>query len=150
MKFKHLLLSAASCAAMLTGCLSEPDFEPVNEDAIEISLEGSINQTATKATAAGFETGDALGLYAVNYEDGCLISELKLNGSSTTKTILPTIDGNVTLTDKISDKGVHRLIIDITGSSYLLYLTVCHNDNGIGHRKSLLLIVSNEYKCNTR
>ena len=70
MKFKHLLLSAASCAAMLTGCLSEPDFEPVNEDAIEISLEGSINQTATKATAAGFETGDALGLYAVNYEDG--------------------------------------------------------------------------------
>lgn len=70
MKFKHLLLSAASCAAMFTGCLSEPDFEPVNEDAIEISLEGSINQTATKATAAGFETGDALGLYAVNYEDG--------------------------------------------------------------------------------
>ena len=41
---------------------------------------------------------------AVNYEDGCLISELKLNGSSTTKTILPTIDGNVTLTDKITEK----------------------------------------------
>ena len=70
MKFKHLLLSAASCAAMFTGCLSEPDFEPVTEGAIEISLEGSINQTATKATAAGFETGDALGLYAVNYENG--------------------------------------------------------------------------------
>ena len=55
---------------MLTGCLAEPDFQPVTEGAIEISLEGSINQTATKATAAGFETGDALGLYAVNYENG--------------------------------------------------------------------------------
>ena len=70
MKFNHLLLSCAAIATMLTGCLAEPDFQPVTEGAIEISLEGSINQTATKATAAGFETGDALGLYAVNYENG--------------------------------------------------------------------------------
>ena len=47
---------------------------------IEISLEGSIKQVATKATAEGFETGDALGLYAVNYEDsnqtpGTLLAE---------------------------------------------------------------------------
>ena len=55
---------------LLTGCLSEPDFEPVVEGSgIEISLDGSIKQVATKATAEGFETGDALGLYAVNYEN---------------------------------------------------------------------------------
>ena len=70
MKVKHLFLSAAAMATMLTGCLSEPDFEPVVEGAIPINLEGGINQVATKVTAEGFETGDALGLYAVNYEDG--------------------------------------------------------------------------------
>lgn len=59
----------AACG-LLTGCLSEPDFEPVADGGIEISLDGSISQVATKATAAGFETGDALGLYAVNYENG--------------------------------------------------------------------------------
>lgn len=70
MKVKLMLLSSLALAGMLTGCLSEPEFEPTVEGAIEISLEGSINQVATKATAAGFETGDALGLYAVNYGNG--------------------------------------------------------------------------------
>lgn len=42
----------------------------VEGSGIEISLDGSIKQVATKATAEGFETGDALGLYAVNYENG--------------------------------------------------------------------------------
>lgn len=70
MKVKHLFLSAAAIATMLTGCLSEPDFEPVVEGGIPINLEGGINQVATKVTAEGFETGDALGLYAVNYENG--------------------------------------------------------------------------------
>ena len=71
MKFKHLLLSTVACAAMLTGCLSEPDFEPVVEGSgIPINLEGDIQQVATKVNARGFETGDAIGLYAVNYEDG--------------------------------------------------------------------------------
>ena len=70
MKVKHLFLSAAAMATMLTGCLSEPDFEPVVEGGIPINLEGGINQVATKVTAEGFETGDALGLYAVNYENG--------------------------------------------------------------------------------
>jgi len=66
---------------LLTGCLSEPDFEPVEEGSgIEISLDGSIKQIATKVTAEGFETGDALGLYAVNYENenqtpGTLLAE---------------------------------------------------------------------------
>ena len=71
MRFKHLLLSTVACAAMLTGCLSEPDFEPVVEGSgIPINLEGDIQQVATKVNARGFETGDAIGLYAVNYEDG--------------------------------------------------------------------------------
>lgn len=70
MKVKHLFFSAAAIATMLTGCLFEPDFEPALEGGIPINLEGGINQVMTKVTAEGFETGDALGLYAVNYENG--------------------------------------------------------------------------------
>lgn len=71
MNINKLLFSSAAMTAMLTGCLSEPDFEPVSvEGGIEIQLEGSILQEATKVNADGFEDGDALGLYAVNYTDG--------------------------------------------------------------------------------
>ena len=70
MKTYKLLLSSAVMTALLTGCLQEPDFEPVTADgALAIQLEGSILQEATKVNAAGFENGDALGLYAVNYTD---------------------------------------------------------------------------------
>lgn len=81
MKLKHLIISSLAICGLLTGCLSEPDFEPVVEGSgIEISLNGSIRQVATKVTAEGFETGDALGLYAVNYENnnqtpGTLLTE---------------------------------------------------------------------------
>ena len=81
MNTKHLLISCLAICGLLTGCLSEPDFEPVEEGSgIEISLDGSIKQIATKVTAEGFETGDALGLYAVNYENnnqtpGTLLTE---------------------------------------------------------------------------
>ena len=81
MKLKHLIISSLAICGLLTGCLSEPDFEPVEEGSgIEISLDGSIRQVATKVTAEGFETGDALGLYAVNYENnnqnpGTLLAE---------------------------------------------------------------------------
>ncbi len=83
-KLSHLFKSVvvmSMIGGLLTGCLSEPDFEPVEEGSgIEISLDGSIRQVATKATADGFETGDALGLYAVNYENnnqtpGTLLAE---------------------------------------------------------------------------
>ena len=71
MNINKLLLSGAAMTALLTGCLSEPDFEPVTvEGGLEIQLEGSILQEATKVNADGFEDGDALGLYAVNYTDG--------------------------------------------------------------------------------
>ena len=54
---------------MLTSCLSEPDFEPTPQGGIPINLDGSINQIPTKVNAQGFEDGDGLGLYAVNYEN---------------------------------------------------------------------------------
>ena len=81
MKFKLLLFSSIAICGLLTSCLSEPDFEPVEEGTgIEIRLDGSIRQIATKVNAEGFETGDALGLYAVNYGNnnqtpGTLLSE---------------------------------------------------------------------------
>ena len=81
MNTKLLLISGLAICGLLTGCLSEQDFEPVEEGSgIEISLNGSIKQVATKASAEGFETGDALGLYAVNYENsnqtsGTLLAE---------------------------------------------------------------------------
>ena len=66
MKTRHLLFAGF---AMLTSCLSEPDFEPVVEGGIPIVVDGSVNQLPTKVNAQGFEDGDALGLYAVNYEN---------------------------------------------------------------------------------
>lgn len=69
MKTRHLSIISLAIAAMLTSCLSEPDFEPVPQSGIPINLEGSINQVLTKVNAQGFEDGDGLGLYAVNYEN---------------------------------------------------------------------------------
>ena len=70
MKTKHLLFSIFAAVGLVTGCLSEPEFEPMTEDGIRINVDGSVSQAATKVNADGFEDGDALGLYAVNYEDG--------------------------------------------------------------------------------
>lgn len=67
MKIKYLL--AGVLAGILTGCLSEPDFEPVVEDGLTINLDASVDQVATRVNAQGFEDGDVLGLYAVNYEN---------------------------------------------------------------------------------
>lgn len=69
MKVKHLLSVALATCSLLTSCLSEPDFVPVVEDGIPINLNGSISQVSTKVNAQGFEDKDALGLYAVNYEN---------------------------------------------------------------------------------
>lgn len=67
MKTRHLLLASLASAAMLTSCLSEPEFIPSGEGGLQIKVEGSINQEHTKVNAQGFEDGDGLGLYAVNY-----------------------------------------------------------------------------------
>lgn len=56
---------------ILTGCVREQleIAAEAPEGAVAISLDGSIVQVATKVNAGGFETGDGLGLYAVNYTD---------------------------------------------------------------------------------
>ena len=69
MKLKQLALIFVVPTLMLTSCLSEPDFEPVQDGAIPINLDGSIDHISTKVNAQGFEDGDGLGLYAVNYEN---------------------------------------------------------------------------------
>ena len=56
---------------ILAGCVKENPWGPVVPgDAIPLNIEGSIDQIPTKATATGFVDGDALGLFAVNYENG--------------------------------------------------------------------------------
>lgn len=73
MNTKSFLCSLATCAAMLTGCLSEPDFEPAvegDETRLELSLFNEIRQTpATRVNDEGFCSGDAVGVYVVNYND---------------------------------------------------------------------------------
>lgn len=69
MSIKHFSITCLALATMLTSCLSEPDFEPTPQGGIPINLDGSINQIPTKVNAQGFEDGDGLGLYAVNYEN---------------------------------------------------------------------------------
>ena len=69
MKIKYFSIVSLAIAAMLTSCISEPDFEPLPQGGIPINVDGSINQVNTKVNAQGFENGDGLGLYAVNYEN---------------------------------------------------------------------------------
>ncbi len=68
-KFSLIIVAGvlvASCSLELENpeVISQPSL-----DRYPISVEGSINQVSTKATASGFVDGDALGLYAVNYEN---------------------------------------------------------------------------------
>ena len=69
MKFKHLLISSLTVYSMLIGCIEKQEFLPDNESGIPINLYGGINQISTKVNEDGFEDNDALGLYAVNYEN---------------------------------------------------------------------------------
>lgn len=68
--------------AVFAGCAKEQLIEQVvvQGDLIPISVNGSIKQEATKATADGFVGGDAVGLFAVNYindnaQAGTLVAE---------------------------------------------------------------------------
>lgn len=67
---KYLVFPLA--AALLLGCSKEQVFEPQPDEGnlIPLNIDGSISQVATKATAQGFVNGDAVGLYAVNYNEG--------------------------------------------------------------------------------
>ena len=68
---KSTRLLAICLAAVLVSCTVEPVFDLAEpEDGrIPLNIDGSINQVATKATAAGFVDKDAVGLYAVNYTE---------------------------------------------------------------------------------
>ena len=82
---KNKLLLSLSCGALLfAGCtqdIDEPMFNvptPAPEGAIAISIDGSIDQVTTRANEGGFCNGDAVGIYAVNYDDqapGTMVSE---------------------------------------------------------------------------
>ena len=48
---------------------------------------------------------------------------------------------DITLADKVRNKGILGLVVDIFRSSNLLDLTLCHDYDLIGHGKSLFLIV---------
>lgn len=58
--------------AILCSCEKEQVIEPLPDEGnlIPLNIDGSISQVATKATAQGFVNGDAVGLYAVNYNEG--------------------------------------------------------------------------------
>lgn len=70
MKLLKLAISSALCLWALTGCMQREEFTPGIDGGIPIHVDGHISQEATKVSANGFELGDALGLYAVNYTDG--------------------------------------------------------------------------------
>ena len=81
MKAKHLLSMTFALVAF-AGCAKEQLFEQdsVQGDLIPISVNSSIRQEPTKATADGFVGGDAIGLFAVNYTEnntqaGTLVAE---------------------------------------------------------------------------
>ena len=53
---------------------------------------------------------------------------------------------DIALADKVSNKGIDRLVVYICGRAYLLDITVVHYHNGVAHGKGFLLIVGNIYK----
>lgn len=80
MKLLKLAISSALCLWALTGCMQREEFTPGIDGGLPINVDGYISQEATKVSANGFELGDALGLYAVNYSNenqvpGTLLSE---------------------------------------------------------------------------
>ena len=79
MKTKHFL-TLALIAALISSCMQKEEYFPLEGEGIPISVAGAIEQESTKVNEYGFEDGDALGLYAVNYTDenrtpGTLLNE---------------------------------------------------------------------------
>ena len=71
MNKKQALLLFCFVAA-LSSCSVEPMIDPAQKEdnRIPLNIEGSIDQIPTRATAAGFVDQDAVGLFAVNYQEG--------------------------------------------------------------------------------
>ena len=45
------------------------------------------------------------------------------------------------MSDKVSNKGVFRLIVNVLRCANLLDIALIHNNDGVRHGKSLLLVV---------
>lgn len=68
---KRLTLFGLCCATLLGSCTTDPqcEVEVPKSEQVPILLEGSINQVAaSRADSSGFCNGDAVGIYAVNYD----------------------------------------------------------------------------------
>ena len=48
---------------------------------------------------------------------------------------------NIALTDKVGDKSILRLIVDVLGRAYLLDPALVHDDDLVGHRECLFLVM---------
>lgn len=83
MKTKISICLSAILALIVTSCVDTlvPDIQ-VPDGEIPLNISSSIDQNPTKVTADGFEDKDALGLYAVNYEnDNQTPGTLKVEGN---------------------------------------------------------------------
>lgn len=80
---KNKLLLSLCCGTLLfAGCTQDIDEPipsvPTPDGTIAINIDGNINQVATRADASGFCNGDAVGIYAVNYDGetpGAMVAE---------------------------------------------------------------------------
>ena len=85
-------ITIAALAFLGASCAKEMVFETVTEDPnlIPLNISGSIDQVATRATAAGFVNGDAVGLFAVNYtESNSIAGTLATEGNQAEQTPPP-------------------------------------------------------------
>ena len=67
MKPNHTLLALLTVLAV--GCAREEMVPDEVEGGIPLNIDGSIDQIQTRVSESGFEDGDALGLYAVNWTE---------------------------------------------------------------------------------
>jgi len=69
-KISLIFLAGLLAASCNLAELEQAEVEnKIQDESLPIFIENSIVQVSTKATASGFVDGDALGLYAVNYEN---------------------------------------------------------------------------------
>ena len=90
-----------------------------------------------------------------DYVDGLVFSETGIHTvKAGTKDLYQTISDhgctdNVTVTDKVGNESVFRFVINIFRSSDLLDISLIHDNDRIGHRKGLFLIVCYIDKSNS-
>ncbi len=55
---------------------------------------------------------------------------------------------DIALADEVSHERVLRLVVDLFRGTHLLDITLVHDNDGIGHRQRLFLIVGDVYESN--